>query len=82
MWIAIVSLAVLLVGKIQQVNRLEDKLSSIYPQQELVEYYKVTEQLLEDLEHIDNLNGIEWGDTICEGDSWEAYEIVKSKLNN
>lgn len=36
-------------------------------------YIKSTEKLLEDLEIMCEDNGIPFGDTICEGDSWSDY---------
>lgn len=84
LWAAIIILAVLLVGQVQQVNSLKWKLHHTTPQQSLVEYYQITEKLLEDLEYIDNLNDIDWGDTIMEGDTWweyvDAKEAVKASL--
>ena len=36
-------------------------------------YVNTSQELLWDLEEICEAHGIDWGDTICEGDSWVNY---------
>lgn len=36
-------------------------------------YVNTSQELLWDLEEICEAHGIDWGDTICEGDSWANY---------
>lgn len=44
------------------------------------EYIRTSEELLMDLERICEINDIPWGDTICEGDSWEDYTNARFNL--
>lgn len=43
-------------------------------------YVETTENLLEDLETMCEDNGLSWGDTICEGDSWSDYVDACKKI--
>lgn len=44
------------------------------------EYIEASEELLWDLEEMCEANGIHWGDTICEGDTWAEYCEVREQM--
>ena len=44
------------------------------------EYVKTTDKLLEEIEMMMDDNGIPFGDTICEGDTWSDYVELRNKL--
>ena len=44
------------------------------------EYHEATDNLLMMLEETDELNGIPWGDTICETDVWEEFCEAREKI--
>ena len=44
-------------------------------------YVEAAEALLEEAEMISEDNGIPWGDTICEGDTWCNYIDAKAGIN-
>lgn len=80
LWAVIIIMAVILVGQTQRVNRLKLRCEETMVNAEIrnaFQYYVTTEKLLRELEQIDNLNDIDWGDTICEGDAWEDYQDAK-----
>ena len=45
------------------------------------QYIRVTDRLLEDCELICEENGILWGDTLCEGDSWSDFQEMRTRLH-
>lgn len=44
------------------------------------EYVRTSEELLWELEEICEQHDIHWGDTICEGCTWEEYTEARSNL--
>lgn len=43
-------------------------------------YVKTSQELLWDLEALCEAHDIDWGDTICEGDSWDNYCDARKDL--
>lgn len=61
-------------------NKIEQDNNDV-PQELLYEdYIKASEELLWDLEAICEANGIDWGDTVCEGDSWDNFCAIRERL--
>lgn len=44
------------------------------------EYVRTSEELLWELEEICEQHDIHWGDTICEGCTWEEYTDARNNL--
>lgn len=44
------------------------------------EYLKATDELLWEIEEMCEYHGINWGDTICEGNNWDSFCEVRSLI--
>lgn len=44
------------------------------------EYIKTSEELLWELEEMCDYHGLDWGDTVCEGENWSNYCDAREEL--
>lgn len=54
-------------------NIVEEKSKDVF-----VEYIKATDELLWEIEEMCEYHGIDWGDTVCEGNNWDNFCETRS----
>lgn len=54
--------------------------ANIYVKTLYEEYIKTSEELLWELEEMCEYHGLDWGDTVCEGNTWEEYCEARKAL--
>lgn len=53
---------------------------NIYVKSLYKEYIRTSEELLWELEEMCESHGLDWGDTVCEGDVWDEYCEARKNL--
>lgn len=54
--------------------------ANIYVKTLYEEYIKTSEELLWELEEMCEYHGLDWSDTVCEGDAWSNYCEARKAL--
>ena len=54
--------------------------ANIYVKSLYEDYIRTSEELLWELEEMCDYHDIPWGDTVCEGDKWDAYCEARKAL--
>ena len=54
--------------------------ANIYVKSLYEDYIRTSEELLWELEEMCEYHGLDWGDTVCEGDAWSNYCEARRNL--
>ena len=54
--------------------------ANIYVKSLYEDYIRTSEELLWELEEMCESHGLDWGDTVCEGDKWDEYCEARKNL--